>query len=216
VDRSDPITDARAPRKNLFLAASIRSDSLSVSVRIRNLSETGGLIEAPALPDVGASLTLSRQEVEIGGIVVWRSANRCGIRFEGAISIDDWIAGKCLSPQARSPQAQLDEIQRAIRSGTPVVEASSPMTAPNTHPRLDQRIADEIDYVSRLLQAIGNGLTDDPIIMQRHAAALQSFDTACEILGHLRTVLKASDKSAAVDRITMSELRSRLTRKALF
>jgi len=42
----------RLPRKNLLLGATIEAGALSAPVRIRNLSETGALIDGAALPDL--------------------------------------------------------------------------------------------------------------------------------------------------------------------
>jgi hypothetical protein len=214
---SDHKSAARAPRKNLFLAAVIRSDSLSAPVRIRNLSETGGLIEAPNLPAVGESLTLIRQEVEIGAQVAWREGDRCGIQFAGSIVVDDWIAGKSLGPATRAPQVRVDDIQRTIRAGGALVDASE-STLPAVHVRngLDRRIAHELDYVVRLLNSVATGLADDPVLVRRHATSLQNFDVACQIIGHLRTVLEAHDKAAAIDGIAIAELQARLKGRALF
>jgi hypothetical protein len=60
-------------------------------------------------------------------------------------------------------------------------------------------IADEIAYDGRLLDLVIDELTNDPIALQRRGTALQSFDLACQTLGHLSAVLKAEDRKAAVD-----------------
>jgi hypothetical protein len=217
VESSETALRPRAQRKNLFLAASILSGELRTPVRIRNLSQTGALIEAPALPDVGERLGLARLEVEIGGTVVWRSGNRCGVRFEGQISIDDWIAGKCRSPQAAIGQARVDEIQRMVRAGEPVREAKAPSTiATGADSALDVRIADELGYVGRLLETVGDALAGDPILLQRHTSTLQNFDAACQILHHLQEIMASDDKLRAIDRVAMMDLQLRLKRKALF
>ena len=204
----------RAPRKNLFLAASIRSGALSTAVRIRNLSETGALIEAPVLPNVGERLRLLRSEVEIEGVVVWRSGNRGGIRFEGRVSINDWIAGQ--NTPVHIDQFRVDELQRRVRAGEAVAQAQLPTKSVGQGPALEARIADEIGYVERLLAAVGEGLVDDPILLQRHATALQNFDIACQILRHLKDVIVADDKPTAIERVALTDLRLRLARKALF
>ena len=216
MDSSDT-PSPRAPRKNLFLAASILSGALSTAARIRNLSETGALIDAPALPNIGEHLRLVRSEVEIGGKVVWRSGNRCGVEFEGRISIDDWIAGKCISSHRAVGQARVDEIQRLVRAGQTVDDPENfPQTTATADTTLNTRIADELGYVGRLLGAVGDALSGDAILLQRHATTLQNFDAACQILHHLEEIMASDDKLAAISGVTMSALQLRLSRKALF
>ena len=205
----------RASRKNLLLSATIEAGALKAPVRIRNLSESGAMIDGAALPEVGTALTLRRLEVEIGAVAVWRASGRCGIRFDGKASVDEWVSGvrRPHGAEERS-QARVDEIQAAIRSGGSSPAPENPTSAgPIDAGRLNDRIVEEIAYVRRLLDAVGDELTDDPIILQRHGRALQNFDSACQILGHLGAILGSGDRSAAVDAVVMQELRARLLRK---
>ena len=80
---------------------------------------------------------------------------------------------------------------------------------------LDARITEELDLVIRHLAQIGDILSDDPILVHRHAAQLQSIDLLQQVLGHLGRVVASADKAMAVERITLSELKARLKRKAL-
>lgn len=80
---------------------------------------------------------------------------------------------------------------------------------------LDERIAEELDLLVRQLGQIGDILSDDPILLHRHAAQLQSIDLMQQVLGHLGRVVASADKSIAVERVTLSELKARLMRKAL-
>jgi hypothetical protein len=80
---------------------------------------------------------------------------------------------------------------------------------------LDQRVAEELEVVSRQLEQLGDVLAADPILLRRHAAQLQSIDLMQQVLGHLGRVIGADGKAMAVDRITLTELKARLKRKAL-
>jgi hypothetical protein len=220
---SDPASDtgkltARAPRTNLLLAATIEAGAIKTPVRIRNMSESGAMIEGAAFPAIGATLILRRLEVGIGGTVIWRAAGRCGIRFDGQAVVADWVAGVARNPGVfDTGQARVDAIQAAIRTGQPIPAGTDPKpSATGSTKDLDHRLAEELAYVRRLLDGVGGELSDDGIILQRHARMLQSFDVACQILEHLQTILSAPDRAEAVKAVTMQDLRARLLRKPMF
>lgn len=221
VDSLDQAEARRAPRRKLFLAALIESEAVTGPARIRDLSETGALLEGASFPPVGAVLELKRQSLRIRGTVVWNTVSRCGLRFDGIISVPDWVAGACSGQGSAQGQARVDDIQAAIRAGvTPAAElavvASMPANDAPGAEGLDQLIAAELSYVRRLLDDVGAALIEDPVLLRRHAPALQSFDIAGQILGHLGQVMAAGNRAAAVDAIGMHDLRARLTRKRLF
>ncbi len=216
-DQPSANTQLRSPRKNLLLSATIEAGALKAPVRIRNLSESGAMLDGAALPDVGTRFTLRRLEIEIGATVIWNALGRCGVAFDGKVSVDEWVAGVRQIPRlGSSGQARVDAIQSALRSGDPLlIEAASP-TMPVGVGELDQRIAEEMDHAWRLLEAVGDELSDDPVLLQRHGDALQRFDIACQIISHLGAVIGAPDRLAAIEGVAMLELRSRLLRKAIF
>jgi len=202
----------RPPRKNLLLSASIEAGGLKAPVRIRNLSEGGAMIDGTALPDVGTALVLRRLEIEIGATTVWRASGRCGMKFEGSVSVEEWVSGvRRLS--FGTGQARVDAIQAAIRSGAPLPAESEEHDPPVELPPVESRIAEEISYARHLLDKVGDELTDDPVILQRYSHSLQGFDEACQILDHLAKILGAPDPDAAIDAVTMQELRARLLKK---
>jgi hypothetical protein len=212
-----PTSDQRggAPRKNLLLAANVDIGSFSAPVRIRNLSETGALIDGTALPEVGSDLTLRRLEIEVGATVVWRMAGRCGIRFTGKVSIDDWATGKRRMPTLfERSQAGVDARQAAVRNGAfPLTgEDNAVGAAPLAADLLDRRIADELAELRCTLDTVGDGLSDDDFILQQHGGALQQLDVACQILAELGAILRSNDRMAALAEINMHDLRTRLTR----
>lgn len=213
-DRQDDVAeDRRRHRSKLFLAATIEAAGTKCPVRIRDLSESGALLEGAAFPAQGTILTLRRQEVEISAKVVWLSAPRCGVAFEGAISVAEWIAGKPGAPSFG--QQRVDAIQATVRRG---VATSSDLAVPSelepgNLDDIDRRLAEELTHVRRLLEAISDELVDDPAIVDRHLTALQTFDTAGQILGHVANILTAEDREAAIKMIGMDELRARLLRR---
>ncbi|MGZ8346850.1 MAG: PilZ domain-containing protein [Allosphingosinicella sp.] len=221
-DQGDHAEARRAPRRKLLLSAQMESDAVTGPVRIRDLSDVGALLEGVSFPQVGATLMLRRQALQIRGTIAWNSGSRCGVKFDAGISVADWIAGASSGKAGARAQARVDDIQAAIRAGHkaqasgPAAAAPAPASAATDADGLDRRIAAELSYVRRLLDDVGEALVEEPILLRRHGAALQAFDIACQILGHLGTVLAAEDRAAAVDTVDMLDLRARLTRRRLF
>jgi len=121
---------------------------------------------------------------------------------------------------AASPhQAAVDAAQAQIRAELDAGKRSLFKPPPPGPGRsgsvLDQRVAEELDYVIRHLEQLGDILAADPVLLNRHATQLQSIDLMQQILGHLGRVVVADDKAMAVERITLTELKARLKRKAL-
>jgi len=102
--------------------------------------------------------------------------------------------------------------KRLRRDGAP---ASRPVPVPPSEDALSIRLGEELDYVRRLLDATGDLLAADPILIRRHAVTLQSLDRVAQILNHLGEVIRSSDPHSTVESIRMSDLKARLTREAL-
>jgi hypothetical protein len=209
---------ARAPRTNLLLAAAIESNTLKAPVRIRNMSETGAMIDGAAFPPIGTGLTLRRIDMSVGATVIWHAAGRCGIRFEGQVSVPDWVAGVSRADAGAMPgQVRVDAIQAALRTGgQPPIVTPRPLPPGPKSDIADERLADELAYVRRLLEGVGDELADDPVVLQRYMRSLQNLDIAGQIIEQLAAVLRASDRGSAVNVLTMEELRARLLRKSIF
>jgi hypothetical protein len=199
-----------APRTFLMLAATARCSGGVVAVRIRNVSETGALIEGEGLPGAGETILLSRGETEIDAVIAWVSGVRRGIHFSRAISVETWRAGKPVEPPPG--QGRVDLIQATARGGRGRGALPQPPAEERWIGQLEVRLGEEIAFVQRLVEALGDELVADPAILHRHAQALQNIDLSSQILGHLSRVLGAPDRAVAVRDIGMEDLRARLTR----
>jgi len=69
--------------------------------------------------------------------------------------------------------------------------------------------------MARRLEQLDSILSEDSILLMRHSGPLQSIDLMKQSLGQLAQVIAAENKEAVADRITLTELKSRLQRKAL-
>ncbi len=212
--------DRVAPRTNLLLAATAEVGGRSLPIRIRNLSETGAMVEGAGLPEAGMPLVLVRGDLQVAATVAWVAGSRRGVRFAGPTPVSEWTGGKprAIDCTGLRDQRRVDAIQAEARANPLSGRALRSAEAPATHPvvaDLDKRLADELGYVQRLLEGLGDELIADLLLIQRHGKSLQSLDLVGQILGHVSTILRSDDKAAVVEDIGMDDLRARLKRKAI-
>lgn len=208
----------RSPRTNLLLAATAEVGGRMIDVRIRNVSETGALIEGAGLPDLGGRLMLMRGDLQIGAEVAWSSGSRRGIRFDGPVVTTEWTGGRPPRPldcTGLRDQRRVDSIQAAVRTGTfSTGRAAGSRSGPMSRKEVDARLAEELAFLRRLLASIGDQMITDPALVERHSRGLQDLDLAGQVLAHLAAVIMADDPSATIDRLGMEDLRSRLQRSS--
>jgi hypothetical protein len=116
----------------------------------------------------------------------------------------------CDAIQAEFRSEQADAEKRPIRrdDAPPLDPALVP-----TDDELRVRLAEELDYARRMLDAMGDELSADLSVVMRHGVALQTVDIVGQMLGHIANVTRSSAPDQAVDRIGMCELKARLTRR---
>lgn len=115
-------------------------------------------------------------------------------------------------------QARVDAIMAAARASSPQplqrplyrVPAIPPLQASGI--ALELRVQEEMELMRRMLDAVGDQLANDPILLTRYQATLQSIDIISQTLGHLARVIGSEDKSEAINRIGMDNLKARLAR----
>ena len=103
-----------------------------------------------------------------------------------------------------------EDERRPIRRDPPLCDVPTPQSVDE----LNLRLGEELDCVRRMLDALGDQLASDPILIRRHAVALQSLDIVGQILSHVGNIVRSSDPHSAVEVIGMGDLRARLMRKA--
>jgi hypothetical protein len=120
----------------------------------------------------------------------------------------DAIQAAYREEQERAPIRREPEAKRSIRRDPPpLAKAQVP-----TDDVLNLRLAEELEYARRMIEAMGDALSADPQLVMRHMVALQSIDIAGQILSHVGNVIRSSDPEGAVDLIGMCDLRGRLKR----
>ena len=115
-------------------------------------------------------------------------------------------------------QARVDSIQAAIRAegpGRPGLFRPPPARPARSEREIDLRVAEEVELAARHIEQVGDALVGDPAFLHRHGTTLQALDLINQNLRHLAAVVAAADKEAAAERISLEELRRRLTRKEI-
>lgn len=128
-------------------------------------------------------------------------------------SVQEWC--DTIQAQFRAEQQTHPSVRREPPPERKSIRREAPPSAaalvPTTDP-LKLRLADELDYARRMLDAMGDSLSADPLVIGRHMTSLQTVDIAGQILGHIAAVIRSSDPAGAVDKIGMCDLRARLKR----
>ncbi|HEX8127180.1 MAG TPA: hypothetical protein VF548_16510 [Allosphingosinicella sp.] len=116
-------------------------------------------------------------------------------------------------------QARVDSIQAAIRAEgpgrRPGLFRPPPERPARSEREIDLRVAEEVELAARHIEQVGDALVSDPAFLHRHGATLQALDLINQNLRHLAGIVAAADKEAAAARISLEELRRRLTRKSI-
>lgn len=203
----------RETRKNLMLAAAVESHGASYPVRIRNISASGAMIEGGTLPPIGAHFLLRRLEMQSGARVIWNEGGRCGVVFDECVEVDEWIAGSYrIGRSASFGQARVDSVQASLRAGS-TATAQQPIASPAALHRResDRLIGQEILLVKHMLDSISAELSENIEILMKHERALQNCDIASAILELVAKVVIADDRSSAIEKVNMHEVKARLS-----
>ena len=111
------------------------------------------------------------------------------------------------------PSESADGARTIRRDPPPRPSADEPLTP--TDDQLSLRLAEELEYARRMLDAMGEELASDASVVMRHTAALQSVDIVGQMIGHVANVVRCSTPDEAVERIGMAELKNRLKRRSI-
>lgn len=178
-----PAAETRlAARSSLYLGATLYRDGLPMSVRIRNLSSGGALVEAGVVPKVGAHVQLTRGYLVVDGLIVWSDEARCGIKFLATVDVQVWR-----SIATNRDQERVDDVISLFKAG----EAPLSVEAPNgvegdvKTDHVDHTAAD-LRRVAELLAHLGEVLAADPDVVARHGISLQNLDISSQMIAALQ------------------------------
>jgi hypothetical protein len=81
MDESSPTQNRKSRRSNVLMSASLELSGTSVTVKLRNLSADGALVEADKLPVEGASVLFRKGDLSMAGVVAWVKGRQAGVSF---------------------------------------------------------------------------------------------------------------------------------------
>jgi hypothetical protein len=172
-------------RSNMFVVATLYVvGGSSCPVRVRNMSRTGALIEAAALPAAGTSIRLGRASLSAAGEIAWATASKAGVRFATPVSVADWL------PQGKrgSGQQLIDELVHQTRLGAADMFGSAARHTPQ-----DPAFGDEMSRLRDMLEKAGEQLAMDSAVTARHALALQLIDGVAQRLARMGADYRARE-----------------------
>ena len=199
VDSAAPPLDARAgQRSSMFLAAVLRAGSERSSVKVRNMSRTGAMIESSVAPAAGTVVELIRGALVARGKVVWSSGVRCGVRFSSEVSVKDWLAAP-----TKVEQQRVDDIVALVKAGrTDLVHEDIVATGPRS-----PELVDDIGAVLELMKDVEDDLASCDDTLARHGIKLQSLDIAMQMLRALALELRSDTKEKPASLARLKDLR---------
>lgn len=177
----------REPRTNMFVIATLASAEATNTVKVRNMSSSGAMIEGPALPAIGTPCVLNRTGLELRGEIVWSFNGRAGIRFDGTAQVSQWL------PNGARTQSDVDravqDAKASVGGGSFGVAApAQPVPKPPPAPLISNAVdaAQAADIADRL-EDLADDLAGDPNVIARHMHKLQALDLAIQTLRKLAT-----------------------------
>ncbi|MDP9423985.1 MAG: hypothetical protein M3Q19_14340 [Pseudomonadota bacterium] len=160
------------------MSAILHADAGSIPVNIRNMSQTGTLIEAGGVPDVGTRVSLRRGQLRVAGHIAWRADRRAGVRFDASVCVADWM-----SRLGSAGQQQVDAMLAIVKQDRPGATA---MTAPANPASIESELRQLRLELSRLETA----LTADVIVVATHPE-IQTLDIAVQRIDRILKSLRA-------------------------
>ena len=94
----------RSRRSPVLLAAGLEVLGRAVSVKLRNLSEEGALVEGERLPLEGSTTFFTRNELRLKSRVVWVQGRYAGVAFDEPLKPEQ-VLRNVPTPK---PRAQID------------------------------------------------------------------------------------------------------------
>lgn len=196
----------REPRRKVFLAAVIGLDKTTTECRIKNLTQTGALIEANSNFARGTTVIINRGELCIAGEVMWSRDNLFGVRFSDEINVQKWLEEPFSAETINTPHKS-----RSLLASTQLNRSGLDHVAIDEN-IVNLRLREELLYVTRIIEEVGQILVKDPFLRVRHYSSLQQLDIGKQMLSEIAQLVPMDDKLSHISHIATGPMRGRLLR----
>ncbi len=167
---------ARAqPRTNMFVMAALVTNTARETVKVRNMSAGGALVEGKQLPPEGTPCLLHRGDLSHEATVVWQKDGKAGIQFRNVANIEQWL------PSGRRTQSEVDVAVKMAKAEL-VVAPTAKVSAPLFSSELSK---EEVLHTASAMEALADELSEDPAVVARFMTKLQTLDIAAQTLRKL-------------------------------
>lgn len=189
----------------MFLAAILGLGESASQCRLRNMTQFGAMVECDSIMPIGSTVIITRGELSVAGEIKWSNSNQFGIKFSEKIDIKKWLVEPFTTPRI----ARCKPLKTSMPSGSASSNTDQDSLDDKT---IIGRLAEELLYVSRIVEGIGLVLITDPLLRHRHAASLQQLDVGQKMLSELAQIIPLEDKVSNISQVATGPMRARLLR----
>lgn len=152
-------------RKSLFVAATLHHADGFCSVKLRNVSPTGALVEAEKLPRSGTPVEIRRGPLVAMGTVIWKRGGKAGVEFLGQTDVSRWL------PNGNQPSEKGFEVFK----GTPSSAFQSALPS-------FRMTTKDVEVVALMLDDLFETFSNDAGVRYNYSNKLQALTVASEML----------------------------------
>ena len=104
-----------ASRARVALPATLETVNGTVRAVIRNISETGAMLEVAALPTVGGCAVVRCGSLDAFGVVAWARSRWCGVAFDEPVGHAEVVRMRAASDQGQATTASRRDLEDAAK-----------------------------------------------------------------------------------------------------
>lgn len=154
---------------------------------------------------IGATIIIRRGELRVAGEIKWARDAHFGVSFSDRIEIQEWLRDISSIPSFSNPKSR----NFTVSNISPKLSKEEEVFDDST---VNLRLAEELLYISRIVEGIGEVLVKDPLLRVRHAASIQQLDMGQQMLSEIAELVSIENKFGSITRVATGPMRGRLLR----